>query len=141
MLSVQRPGPLPNSQAALGSIIIKRPDSDVLWHDGGTAGYSSFIGYIPSRKSGVIVLSNMLFGAGIQDVGFHILDERIPVAKAPGPRTRVTVSAEALKAFIGRYELRSGFIATVTQDGDRLFVQPTNQPRQEVFQTAQDRSS
>jgi CubicO group peptidase (beta-lactamase class C family) len=133
MRSIERPGPLPNSVAVLGWQIMKRPDFEIIWHDGGTAGYSSFIGYVPSRSAGVVVLSNMLAGVGVQDIGFHLLDSRIPLSPLPVQRTRITLPAEALGAFVGRYQLSPGFIATVTQEGDRLFLQPTNQPRHEIF--------
>jgi hypothetical protein len=106
----------------------------MVWHSGGTGGYSAFVGYLPSRRAGVVVVSNMMPDAnGVDDLGLHLLDSRVPLSRAPAPRTRVTLPAGALTAFVGRYELRPGFIATVTLDGDRLFLQPTNQPRHEII--------
>jgi serine-type D-Ala-D-Ala carboxypeptidase/endopeptidase len=31
---------------------------DLVWHNGGTAGYSSFVGFIKARKTAVVVLTN-----------------------------------------------------------------------------------
>lgn len=50
-----------------------------LWHDGGTAGYRSFIGLDPERQIAVIVLSNR--ANDVDRIGMHLLD----------PRTAVTV--------------------------------------------------
>ena len=32
--------------------------SDVVWHNGGTGGYRSFIGAVPGAKAGLVVLTN-----------------------------------------------------------------------------------
>jgi hypothetical protein len=81
----------------------------------------------------VVVLSNMLAGAtGVDDIGLHLLDPKLPLARTV-KRTRITLPADALGAFEGRYELRPGLVATVIREGDRLFVQPTNQSRHEIF--------
>ncbi len=36
-------------------------------------------------------------------------------------------------AYVGRYEYVPGAVDTVTREGDRLMVQPTGEPKQEVF--------
>ena len=56
MLSVQRPA-FPGVKVALGWHIESRHD-DVVTHGGLTTGYTSFVGYDPHRKIGVVVLSN-----------------------------------------------------------------------------------
>jgi CubicO group peptidase (beta-lactamase class C family) len=132
MRSVERPA-VGRMTIALGWQVVKGPAGEVVFHGGGTGGYSAFIGYMPSRRAGVVVLSNMIAGAGIDDVGLHLLDSNMPLSRPPVPRTRIMLPAEALTAFVGRYELMPTLVATVTQEGDRLFIQPTNQPRHEVF--------
>ena len=44
---------------------------EVIWHNGGTGGYSSFIGFIPELQSGVVVLSNQ--ASSVDGVGLEIL--------------------------------------------------------------------
>jgi D-alanyl-D-alanine-carboxypeptidase/D-alanyl-D-alanine-endopeptidase len=134
MRSVERPGAAPNTIAALGWQILKRPDLEIVWHNGGTGGYSSFIGYVPARRVGVVVLSNMQAGGiGVDDVGLHLLDPRVPITRPPVQRQRITLPAAVLGAYVGRYELRPGLVAAVTQEGEQLFVELTNQPRFELF--------
>lgn len=134
MRSVERPSASPNMVSALGWQILKRPDLEIVWHNGGTGGYRSFMGFVPSRGVGVVVLSNMSSDTnGVDDIGMHLLDSRVPLSRPPVQRTRITLPADALTPFVGRYEVMPGFVATVTQEGDRLFVQPTKQPRHEIF--------
>ena len=138
MLSVQRPGPGPGSSAALGWIVTTRDDLTMVWHGGATGGYSAFAGYIPARGTGV-VLSNMAATPAVSpdDIGMHLLDERFPLSRPQAARTRITLPTEILQRYVGRYELAPGFIATVTLEGGRLFVQPSNQPRHEIHAEAE----
>ena len=134
MRSVERPGPIPGSLAALGWLVLNRGGVETVWHSGGTGGYSAFVGYVPSRGAGVVIVSNMMPDAnGVDDLGLHLLDGRVPLSRPPAPRTRITLPAEALAPLVGRYQLAPGFIAVVSQEGERLFMQPTNQPRHEIF--------
>ena len=67
----------PNIDVALGWHIIHRFFPEIVWHNGGTGGYRSFLGFCPSRQRGVIILSNS--ATKIEDIGFHFLDERYPL--------------------------------------------------------------
>ncbi len=46
------------TKVALGWLITQSPRGSLIWHNGGTAGFSSFIGFDPQRKLGVVVLGN-----------------------------------------------------------------------------------
>jgi CubicO group peptidase (beta-lactamase class C family) len=54
----------------------------IVWHNGGTGGYRSFIGFVPSRKAAVVTLTNSA-GAGAHDIGMHLLDPALPLAPKP----------------------------------------------------------
>lgn len=47
-------------EMALGWWVLKRNNREILFHDGGTAGFSSFIGIEPAKNSGVVILANKL---------------------------------------------------------------------------------
>jgi hypothetical protein len=51
-----------------------------VWHNGGTAGYRSYVGFDPARGVGVVVLSNR--SNSVDRVGMHLLDPRNPVSTA-----------------------------------------------------------
>jgi CubicO group peptidase (beta-lactamase class C family) len=100
----------------------------IISHDGGTGGYRSFIGYEPVGRVGVVVLSNSGASAGVEDIGLHILNPYIPLRQSwelqpPKPRTTIAVESAVLDAYVGRYRFPSNQLATVTRDGDRLFLQ------------------
>lgn len=134
MLSVRRPagGSLIST---LGWQIVSRDGVEIVWHSGATGGYSAFVAYTPSRATGVVVLANNTGPAGssVDDIGLHLLDPRVPLAKPVPSRTRVTVAPELLARYAGSYELAPGFVVAVAHEAGRLFVTPQGQPRHEVF--------
>jgi D-alanyl-D-alanine-carboxypeptidase/D-alanyl-D-alanine-endopeptidase len=65
----------------LGWQTSKGPDGDLFWKDGGTFGFSSFMGFDPKGRRGVVVLSDA--GTGAVDIGLHLLDARNLLNKFP----------------------------------------------------------
>lgn len=49
------------------------------------------------------------------------------------------LSAEALKQFVGKYQLAPNFILTITVNGEQIFAQVTGQPQFEIFPSAEDK--
>lgn len=47
-----------NESIGLGWLIDHSIDADIIWHDGITAGFQSFIGFNPQQKRGVVALAN-----------------------------------------------------------------------------------
>lgn len=122
-----------STRIGLGWMITKVGDDEMIWHDGGTGGYRSFIGFLAKAKVGVVVLSNTSTEIGVEDIGRRLLDPTAKLAEAPKARTAVTVDPALYDRYAGRYRLAPNFILTVTRDGDRLMVQATGQPTFEVF--------
>ena len=52
-------------------LIRRMNDHDVLWHNGGTGGYRTWIGFDKARKVGAIVLTNSAIGN--DDLGFELV--------------------------------------------------------------------
>ncbi len=46
------------SSYALGWLITQTPNGNIVWHDGGTGGFGSYVGMVPDRHVGVILLTN-----------------------------------------------------------------------------------
>jgi len=68
-----------NLSMALGWLVNQRfPDRSIVWHNGGTGGFHSFIGLDETRRRAVVVLTNAT--QSIDDIGFHLLDSRHPLA-------------------------------------------------------------
>lgn len=106
-------------------------DRSLVWHNGGTGGYRTFIGMDPPRQRAVIVLSNQ--ATAPDDIGFHLLDARAPLAPAPKVRTAIAVDPAVLESYVGVYQLAPAFALTVTREGAALFAQATGQPKFELF--------
>jgi len=105
--------------------------TSLVWHNGQTGGYHSFIGFDPGKARGVVVLAN---SAGtIDDIGFHTLDERIPVAPPARTHKVASVDARLFDAYVGVYQLAPTFEITITKEGDSLFAQATAQPKFQIF--------
>jgi Domain of unknown function (DUF3471) len=55
----------------------------------------------------------------------------------PVKRTVAKVDASVLDRYAGKYELRPGFVVTITREGNSLMAQATGQPKFEVFAEAE----
>jgi CubicO group peptidase (beta-lactamase class C family) len=129
---------IPNLSIGLAWHRAVRPDGDtVVWHNGQTGGYASFVGFSPRRAVGIVVLSNS--SVTVDDLGAAILANMplstlaaAPLAP-PRERTAIALPAAALERFVGAYPLAPTFVLTVRREGDHLFAQATGQPAAELF--------
>jgi hypothetical protein len=83
------------------------------------------------------VLSNTFTGAGVDDIGMHLLDSHVPLLPEPKEHKEITVDPKIFDGYVGQYQLAPNFILTVTREGDQLFTQATNQPKVRVFPESQ----
>lgn len=131
MLRTRRPTGASNMTIALGwHIATSSNGGEIVWHNGGTGGYRSFIGFDPKTRSGVVVLSNTSTIAGVDDIGRHLLDPAAPLLAMP---KQVAAKTELFDRFVGRYQLAPNFILTITRENEHLYLQATGQPRFEIF--------
>jgi CubicO group peptidase (beta-lactamase class C family) len=133
MLTDRRPTGMPGLDVALAWHVFTRNGDEIIWHNGGTGGYRSFVGYSPRTKVGVVVLSNTSTTAGVDDIGLHVLDARLPTLQPPKQHTEVPVDPKLFDGYVGAYQLAPNFVLTITRDANRLFAQATGQPKFEVF--------
>lgn len=108
-------------------------DKGITWHNGGTAGYRSFIGWSADRQHGVVVLSNS--SNEVDELGFAVLDEGAPLEPA---RKVVTLPHETLEAYAGTYALTAQFLLKVTRNGDQLRAQATGQGPLPIYASGVD---
>jgi CubicO group peptidase (beta-lactamase class C family) len=126
-------GAAPDLDMALGWHVGRKFDGEIIWHNGQTGGYHSFIGFDPARRRGVAVLSNS--ANSVDDIALHLLDSRYPLAKLKPARERkvARIDYSLYDAYAGRYELAPDLIFTIRRDGDRLTAQLTGQHAMEIF--------
>ena len=120
MLEVRRPVGKTKAEIGLAWHIL----GESAWHSGGTGGFRSFVAYDPKERTGVVVLSNASTPAGVDDIGAHIWNPKVPLAnpEPPKQRTEIHIDPKLLDNYTGRYQLADR-ILEISRDGGRLFVQ------------------
>lgn len=124
----------PGAEIGLNWITRTTENGSIVWHNGGTGGFRTFLGFDPAREVGVVVLTNS--GHGADDIGFHLIDSTLPLAPAPTPpaeRVEVEVAPEILEPYVGEYELAPNFSIVVRMNDGALTVQATGQPEFPIF--------
>ena len=106
-------------------------DEKIIWHSGGTAGFSTFVGFDPAKNVGVVVLANSAHRA--DDIGLHLINSGMPLAEPPAERIEIEVPTDILDRYIGEYALAPNFIIVVTQESGGLYAQATGQSKFQVF--------
>lgn len=135
-LKIRKSTGIPDLQIALGWHISTKYHNELVFHNGQTGGYHSFIGFDKKRGVGVVVLANT--ATDIDDIGMHLLDARHPLKKYTPFKKRTTIKLDPkiLQSYLGEYVLAPTFVMAITQDPQkegRLFVQATGQPKFEIF--------
>ncbi len=118
-----------------------RKAEGILWHNGQTGGYHSFVGLRKNPPIGVVVLGNTA-GGTVDAVGYRLLD--LLAGKEPKPlplKVPMRVNPAILEQYVGNYEMYPNFILSVTREGGRLWVQATNQPRLGIYPESETKFS
>ena len=121
----------PGTSIGLNWIIVHPGTGTIVWHNGGTGGYRTFVGFEPSQRTGVVVLTNS-GGTGADDIGMHLLDPALPLTPKPQPmkvRTAIDLPASALTPYVGVYQLAPTFSIDITLADGVLSAQATGQPK------------
>jgi serine-type D-Ala-D-Ala carboxypeptidase/endopeptidase len=133
MLAVRRPTGVPGLEVGLAWHILTRDGHEIIWHNGGTGGFRSFIGFERKTGMGVVVLSNAETPEGVDDIGQHLLNADAPLWQPPKEHKPIAVDPKVFDGYVGQYQLAPNFTLTVSREGAQLFVQATGQPKVEIF--------
>jgi D-alanyl-D-alanine-carboxypeptidase/D-alanyl-D-alanine-endopeptidase len=132
MLSVRTPSENPQVDQALGWGVLRlAPDRELLRHSGQTGGYRAMLALDPKQGRAAVALANTAVEPSTVDLVHHILLGRpvaptTPVPPAPPPptqHTEISLPAEQLENFVGRYDFGSRIIIAVTREGTVLRAQ------------------
>lgn len=100
----------------------------IVWHNGMTGGYASFVGFSADRKHGVVLLTNA--ASSVDELGFATLIPEAPISEA---KKAVELSAAALDEVVGDYKLASGLVIHIFRNGDQLMARAEGQPALPLF--------
>jgi serine-type D-Ala-D-Ala carboxypeptidase/endopeptidase len=132
-LAIRRPTGSPGLEIALGWHVLASHGHEIVWHNGGTGGYRSYMAYDLKRRIGVVVLSNTSTMVGVDDIGLHLMDGGVPLAPMPRQRTEITVDPRLLADYVGTYQFAPTFSIAITLEDGKLSEQATGQPKFPIF--------
>lgn len=108
---------------------------DVVWHNGGTGGFRTFLGVAITSGKAIVVLNNA--SVSMDGIAVSLLRGQPPLA--PSSREvpkEITLPAAALSRFVGHYDFAPTFAIDITQDSTGLWLQATNQAKLRIFPSA-----
>ncbi len=138
LLEVRRQTDKNGVYAAAGWFVDTAHNDELVVKDGGTGGYSSFIGYSARTGIAAVLLSNTGYLAPpdianwstTPGLGRHLVNSNFPL---PALHRQVPIDPAKLSAYAGRYPITPRFVLTVTPRDGRLMVRATGQNEYEVF--------
>jgi len=84
------------------------------------------------QKRGVFVASNSQ--DSVEDIGFHFIDNTVPLRSIAVARKEIGLSEEILERYVGEYQLQDlNIIFAITREGRRLFLQQAGEARVGLF--------
>jgi D-alanyl-D-alanine-carboxypeptidase/D-alanyl-D-alanine-endopeptidase len=125
----------PNLGLGLNWHITAFQGDTMIWHNGGTAGFRTMIGWNPRTHVGAVLLGNS--GQDNDDVVRHIVLGTPLVVMSK--HTEVTLAPDALRQYVGHYELAPTFALDVTNENGAMFVHPTGQATIPIYAEATDK--
>ena len=115
-------------QIALGWHVRTVGDRQIVWHDGGTGGYSSYAGFLRDGGLGVVVLSNTF--ESVNDIGLHLLAPGVPMETLPAP---AQIDPTALQRYVGSYEFGQAGTMEVRLKHGHLTAAFENEPEATLY--------
>lgn len=122
-----------NMSVAMAWQIKKSENGDVIWHNGRTGGYSSFVGFSKETGKGIVLLTNSsTYVDDMTEIGFYILDPFAGLTTRKFKSDAIILPESLLEQYLGVYELQPNLRLTITKEGTQLHGQVTGQQRFEM---------
>jgi D-alanyl-D-alanine-carboxypeptidase/D-alanyl-D-alanine-endopeptidase len=103
--------------------------SRIIWHNGQTGGYHSFIGISADRTRGIVILSNV--SVSIDDIGFHWLEPSIELIP---PRHALALDPKLLSRYAGNYVIGSTALPfVITLETGKIYARLGPQPKFRIY--------
>ena len=130
---------LPGEFVGLGWHIVDRFGSHIVWHNGGTGGYRTYIGFDPDTRRGVVLMSNS--HSGSDDIARRALNRAFPLTVYGPPKAMLDALAargyeqalpiyQALRAQDSQFKLNENL---VNEWGYELLMQGKLKQGLEIF--------
>lgn len=123
MLGMRRPTRYSGLELALGWHYLSTSSNQIIWDNGGTGGFRSFMGFAPRSKIGIIILSNTNGTTGIEDLAMRLFTPTSPDMLYQHERVEIKIDPRLFASYVGVYQLQDGMQLTISQSGDHLVAQ------------------
>jgi serine-type D-Ala-D-Ala carboxypeptidase/endopeptidase len=108
----------------------------VVWHNGGTGGFHSFLAFDPQREIGVVVLANSMQPT-IETLGVALLRMLRGEQGAFELPRLVEVERDVLRKYEGVYEITPSVRLILVREGGKLLAQVTGQPQFPIYPSSE----
>jgi len=105
--------------------VVGKGDDTVYWHNGGTGGFRSYLGFNPVSRSALILLTNSEFD--VTKLGLQLL-KAAPVTRGGDSESSSTGRETDFSDYYGHFAITPTFVLSVFDLNGQLVVQATAQP-------------
>ncbi len=123
MLSLRRPTRYSGLELALGWHYLSTSSTQIIWDNGGTGGFRSFMGFSPRSKVGIVILSNTNGTTGVEDLALKLFTPTPPDMLYQHERVEIKVDPRLFSNYVGVYQLPDGMQLMISQAGPQLVAQ------------------
>ena len=103
-------------------------------HSGDVDGYASQFSFVPSKKTGIIMLTSC------GGTWFWTLDRLLQKKILGLPiRQEIELSPQQLKKYVGKYKFEPDLVLTMTRKGNQLYTQTPGFPKHKLFAEAENK--
>jgi len=118
---------------ALGFFLDKKGKTVYFQHGGADEGFRAQLMAHKEKGYGAVVMVNSDNGQIINEILRSIANEYQWEDYLPQPHEIVTIAPTLLDDYVGRYLVNPDRVLTVAKENDKLFAQPTQSPKVELF--------
>jgi CubicO group peptidase (beta-lactamase class C family) len=123
-----------NMSVAMAWHVKKDENQDIIWHNGRTGGYCSFVGFNKETGKGIVLLTNSsTYADDITEIGLYIMDPDGGLTARKFKSDAIILPESLLKQYLGVYELQPNLRLTITKEGTQLYGQVTGQQPFEMY--------
>lgn len=121
----------PDQSIGLAWITTTTPNDKYTWHNGGTGGFRTFIGFNKQAQKGIVMMANSIYP--LDDFARAYLTNGLTKMVEDLTKPTVDLNTDQLNQLVGVYALNPAFKLTVTQKDGNLFVKATGQDTFPVY--------
>jgi CubicO group peptidase (beta-lactamase class C family) len=128
--SIQYSTSIKNTSIGLGWFINYQYPDTIIWHNGFTGGFRSFIGFDVNNQIGTVVLSNST--RNINDIGFHILNQNMKI-KEFNEKKVIELNANNFVKYEGIYKMETGDTMHIFSKDSKFYLYAENHGEFEIY--------